>query len=258
MRIIAAAFLVTAGLAACSTEAEGPALPPAEGSFDYQLGGSYDGEFRTVARDSMDEPLPGAYSICYVNGFQTQPGSEWDEALLLRDSDGGLVVDPAWPDEHILDTRSADNRRAIVDVIGQSIDLCATKGFDAVEIDNLDAWARFAELDEDSTLQVASAYSDRAHDAGMAIAQKNAPDGAETIRSTVGFNFAVTEECVAFDECAAYTDVYGSAVLDIEYTDELAESFENLCARHDRPSTTILRDRDLTTPEDGDYTYEQC
>lgn len=36
-----------------------------------------------VVRDSTDMPEPGLYSICYVNGFQTQPGAEWPVELLV-------------------------------------------------------------------------------------------------------------------------------------------------------------------------------
>ena len=36
-----------------------------------------------VVRDSTDMPEPGLYSICYVNGFQTQPGAEWTVELLV-------------------------------------------------------------------------------------------------------------------------------------------------------------------------------
>jgi hypothetical protein len=83
--------------------------------FDYQLGGTSDRlptaaslvDFAVVARDSTDTPLTGAYNICYVNGFQSQPGDAafWlaHPDLMLRDADGRPVVDPNWPDEYVLD-----------------------------------------------------------------------------------------------------------------------------------------------------------
>lgn len=246
--LLAVAVLVILPVTACGEDSN---LPPTGGSFDYQLGGAYDGDFDIVARDSTAEPAKGAYSICYVNGFQTQPGAEWPEGLLLHDG-GELVVDPEWPDEYVLDTGTNDNRRGILDVVGRSIDRCAASGFDAVEIDNLDVWTRFpGSVSEESTLDLAAMYAERAHDAGMAIAQKNVPDGAESIRNTVGFDFAVAEQCIEFDECAFYTDVYGDAVLDIEYAEEF-------CSASDRPAITILRDRGLTTPPDPSYVYRRC
>ncbi|MBY4129316.1 endo alpha-1,4 polygalactosaminidase [Rhodococcus fascians] len=229
--------------------------------FDYQLGAAYDppGGLDTVVRDSTAEPLPGVLSICYVNGLQTQPGVEWNSDLLLRDAGGEPVVDPEWPDEYILDPGTPEKRAAIDAVIGPIIDGCAARGFDAVEIDNLDSWTRFPEsIDEDSVVALARLYADRAHASGIEIAQKNTPDGAVRMRDDVGFDFAVAEECLAYDECGSYTSEYGARVYDIEYTDNLAEPFDRLCAREDRPTVTILRDRGLVSPSDPAYEYEQC
>lgn len=84
----------------------GPAAMPTGVGVDYQLGGAYDppAGVGIVARDSTDEPAPGTWSICYVNGFQTQPGEldRWavgGDDLLLRDARGELVMDPGWPAE---------------------------------------------------------------------------------------------------------------------------------------------------------------
>src|SRR3954468_22116986 len=57
-------------------------MPPAGAVPDYQLGGVYepaDG-VAIVGRDRAADPAPGIYSVCYVNGFQTQPGEldTWD------------------------------------------------------------------------------------------------------------------------------------------------------------------------------------
>ncbi|WP_372984890.1 endo alpha-1,4 polygalactosaminidase, partial [Microbacterium sp.] len=73
-----------------------------------------------------------------------------------------------------------------------------------------------------------------------------------------GFDFAVVEECSVFDECGAFTDVYGDAVIDIEYSDELPRSFDEMCADDDAPSSMVLRDRDLVTPSDDGYVFETC
>ena len=257
----ACALAAAVALAGCTANE-----PPAQERFDYQLGGAYESaggvdsaRFDTVVRDSTAEPLPGAYSICYVNGLQTQPGVEWNPDLLLRDAGGRAVIDPEWPDENILDPSTAEKRAGIDAVLGPVIDACAAQGFSAVEIDNLDTWTRFPDLiDEDSVLALARLYADRAHASGMEIAQKNTPDGAGRIRSDVGFDFAVAEECLAYDECGSYTEAYGSRVYDIEYTDNLPAPFEQMCARQDRPSVTILRDRNLVPPTDPDHVYQQC
>src|SRR6478736_3479936 len=90
---------------ASGSEAVVVALPPA-GGFDYQLGGAYEPPAGTaiVSRDSTDEPAPGLYNVCYVNGFQSQPGEAdaWDG--LLVEGDDGPLADPGWPDEYLFDT----------------------------------------------------------------------------------------------------------------------------------------------------------
>src|SRR3546814_7797243 len=61
----------------CSSDLADPGrvlLPPVTGQFDYQLGGAEDdGDLAVVVRDASAQPVPGAYNVCYVNGFQTQP-----------------------------------------------------------------------------------------------------------------------------------------------------------------------------------------
>ncbi|MFD5224010.1 endo alpha-1,4 polygalactosaminidase [Microbacterium sp. NPDC058342] len=275
------AIAIAIGLTACATGAQGapspePAaveLPPTTGVFDYQLGGAYDEldlgdgpvEIDVVVRDATAQPLSGAYSVCYVNGFQTQPGEAdfWldHEDLLLHDGSGELVIDPEWPDEYVLDPSTSAQRDGILDVIGPVIDGCAQSGFDAVEIDNLDTWTRFAEIDEAGAHALASAYVDRAHGAGMAIAQKNAAEITTLAHDELGFDFAVTEECGVWNECAAYTGVYGDHVLQIEYPGALAEenmTFADACAQSDRAPLTILRDLDLVAAGTAGYVYEAC
>ncbi|WP_125776004.1 endo alpha-1,4 polygalactosaminidase [Antribacter gilvus] len=255
-------------LAACGTPGEGVSLPPTHGVLDYQLGGAYTppGGLDVVVRDATAEPADGAYSVCYVNGFQTQPGDDrWldHEDLLLHDGDGKLVVDPAWPDEHVLDPSTAERRERILALVGPVVTGCADAGFDAVELDNLDTWTRFDDpstgvVDAAGARALAAAYVALAHDAGLAVGQKNAAEVAATARDELGFDFAIAEECVAYDECDAYTAAYGEHVLVVEYPDTLGVPFEEACADPGTPPLTILRDRALVTPDDPGYVYEHC
>ncbi|WP_245807276.1 endo alpha-1,4 polygalactosaminidase [Krasilnikoviella flava] len=285
-RVRGATTVLTAALAlaAASSCAPGPAasspvpatspapvvLPPTSGAFDYQLGGGYDEmeggtAIDVVVRDATADPLPGAYNVCYVNGFQTQPGEDelWaeHEDLLLHDADGELVVDPDWPDELVLDPSSEDQRTGILEVLGPVVEGCADAGFDAVELDNLDTWTRFDAIDEAGAHALARAYVDLAHGSGLAVAQKNAAEITQVAHDDLGFDLAVTEECAAWSECAAYTDVYGDHVLQIEYPDALDEAgltFDDVCALDDRAPLTILRDRDLVAAGEDGYVYEAC
>lgn len=251
-------------LAACAPPATAELrLPPDRGSFDYQLGGAYDtAGLAVVARDASDRPLAGAYNVCYVNGFQTQPG-ESDNWLtrhgtaLLRDAAGEPVVDPDWTDEYVLDPSTEAQRATIVEVVGPVLEECARNGFDAVEIDNLDTFARFPRIDRAGALDLAGRYVALAHGHGLAAAQKNAAEFTEQGRG-LGFDFAVAEECAAFDECASYSRAYGRHVLQIEYTDNLPASFDNVCADAGRAPLTILRDRDLAPAGEAGHVYAQC
>lgn len=255
--------LLATGCAADSAPPTGVQLPPTSGAVDYQLGGAYeppDG-VNVVARDRTDPPAEGAYSICYVNGFQTQPGEldAWPDEVLLRDSAGEVVFDPNWPDEALLDTSTDDSRDAIAAIVGPWIEGCADSGYDAVEFDNLDTYARSAgALTLDDNLALATRLVGIAHDRGLAAAQKNASEDAETLHATAGFDFAIAEECAVFDECGAYTEVYGDHVIDIEYSDVEGFSFDDACADPATPALTVLRDRELATPASEKYIFALC
>lgn len=248
-------------------------LPPTTGVFDYQLGGDYDllpqakanVAIDVVVRDSASEALPGAYSICYVNGFQTQPADEdyWlkHPALVLHNTSGLPVADPQWPDEMILDPSTQSQRDGILAYLGPVIDGCVARGFDAVEVDNLDTWTRFSAIDASGAKSLAAAYVERAHAAGLAVAQKNSAELSRSAHDELGFDFAITEECAVWAECGAYAEVYGDHVLQIEYPDTLAIAglaFADVCAQDGRSPLTILRDRDLVPVDAMGYVYDAC
>jgi hypothetical protein len=240
-----------------------------EGTLDYQLGASYTppSGVGTVVRDSASEPAEGMYSVCYVNGFQTQPGDlEWwleeHPDLILRDASGEPVIDEDWDDERLLDTSTEDKRSDIAAVLGETVADCADEGFDAVEFDNLDSNLRSQGLlTIDDNLALAAELVELTHGHGMAAGQKNAAEVTGRGREEVGFDFAVTEECAVWNECEAYTGVYGDAVLAVEYPHALEEAgmaFEEACAAPGAPSRMILRDLNLVGPGHGDYVFDVC
>lgn len=271
MTCLAVAVGAMLALTACTSaapEVGGPGsaveweLPPPGGALDYQLGGAYEpaAGVTIVVRDRSAEPAPGTYSVCYVNGFQTQSGEleDWDADLLLR-RDGETVFDPEWPDEALLDTSTPDGRKRIAERVTAWIDDCADAGFDAVEFDNLDSYTRaHGALDQADNVALAAELVGAAHAVGLAAGQKNAAEDALRLRDGAGFDFAVAEECAAYDECSAYRGVYGDAVLDIEYTDQLPRPFAEMCALSDSPASMVLRDRALVAPRDEGYVFETC
>lgn len=258
LRLLAAVTCLA--LAGCTADASRIALPPAGASFDYQLGGAYAlaAGVDVVARDSTADPVPGMYNVCYVNGFQTQPGerSHWlaeHPDLVLHDDLGEPVVDPAWPDEFLLDISTAEKRDRIAALVGPVVASCATRGFDAVEIDNLDTWTRADErLTIEDAIALARAYATIAHDLGLAIAQKNGAEFSERLRDEVGFDFVVAEECARYHECADYVEGYGDLVFDIEYD---AAFLDGACTA---VGSAVLRDVGLVTPDDPRYVRATC
>ncbi|WP_269745551.1 endo alpha-1,4 polygalactosaminidase [Thermobifida cellulosilytica] len=257
--------------AACTPAAGGGAAPaaappPVGARFDYQLGGAYDpGEgVAVVVRDSTAQPARGRYSVCYVNGFQTQPQERdrWlrdHPDLLLRDGSGEVLVDPAWPDEMLLDTSTPQRRTRVVEAVAGTVEECAAKGFDAVEFDNLDSYTRSGgALTAEDNAETARRYVDLAHGLGLAAAQKNTAELAEVGRTEIGFDFAIVEECARYAECAQYTRVYGDRVLDVEYADGPAPSFEEVCADADTPASTVLRDRELLPADAAGHVRDHC
>ena len=222
------------------------ALPPDDVDWDYQLGGSVaPGEgVGTVVRDRRAEAFAQGYSICYVNGFQTQPDEKrfwrkhWD---LVLTRGGDPVVDSAWG-EWLLDIRTDRKRQRLAAIVGRWTAGCAAEGHDAVELDNLDSFSRSRGL---ISAADARAYSRllvaRAHEAGLAVAQKNWVELGER-GPRIGFDFALVEECGRWRECQGYVDTYGAAVLMVEYRDT---DFAWTCDRYaDHP--VVRRDRALS------------
>lgn len=259
MTRVLVAVIALLGLTSCAAAPAGPALPPAGTRFDYQLGGAYDPPdgVSVVARDATADPAPGLYNICYVNGFQTQPGEgeHWlaEHPDLVLHRDGEPVADPGWPDEYLLDTSTVAKREQIAALLGTVVASCLSSGFDAVEMDNLDSYARSGgALPLDDNLDLAARYAAVAHDLGMAIGQKNGAGHSARARDEVGFDFAVTEDCAQFEECDDYTDAYGDLVFDIEYDPAYLE------AACDAVGSAVLRDLALVPAGSAGYFFETC
>ena len=236
-------------------------LPIPNSGFDYQLGGAYPlpAGVTVVSRDRTDSAASGAYSICYVNGFQTQPGERaWWTAqhpsLVLRDGNGQPLIDPDWPDEYILDISTAAKRDAIAAIVGTWIDGCAASGFEGIEIDSLDTYARFAtRFSIGDAIALAQQYRARAHAAALAIAQKNATDMAAH-RPETQFDFAVVEQCGRFGECDVFANGYGNQVYDIEYQ---PPAFNTACVAF--PQLSIVHgDTKLVVTSNPAYVREAC
>lgn len=247
-----------------------PSPPPVGVPFDYQIGGSYtpDAAVGVVSRDWHEgEALPGGYSICYINAFQTQGNfggdrpdetQNWPQRLVLR----SVGDDPNWPGEFPIDIRTRAKRVAATRHVTQMIETCAEKGFDAVEFDNLDTWRRYTDLPAGQELRrghmvdYARRLVNRSHALGLAVAQKNAAGlPKRLVRERIGFDFAVVESCGFYDECGGFRHNYGRRLLFIEYTDE---GFARACEQVGGTVPVILRDQLIRHPSVEGYVYERC
>ncbi|GAA2520497.1 endo alpha-1,4 polygalactosaminidase [Winogradskya humida] len=278
---VGAASVALAGSLALATPGEAAPTaasvvpPPANATFDYQIGEAYrlPTGVTVVSRDRTDAPAPGAYNICYVNAFQTQPEEKgaplaegtigwWRKnqpGLLLKDARGREVVDEEW-DEVLLDTSTAAKRSALAGIVGGWITGCATSGFKAIEPDNIDSYQRSKKLlSKTDAIAYLQLLVSRAHAAGLAIAQKNTTE-LGSAGKTAGLDFAIAEECGAEDECGYYTRVYGDRVIDIEYEDKDGgrEGFATACAAIGARTSVVLRDEDVTAPGSRSYVYKAC
>jgi hypothetical protein len=246
---------------------------PANAGFDYQIGGDYplpEG-VSVVSRDwfagaAAEAP---AYSICYVNAFQTQADeagvdrpderSNWPQELVLSE----LGDDPKWGGEYLVDVSTASKRRRAASWVEQMIDGCDRKGFEAVEYDNLDSWTRFdgtplandVPFEKRHALAYARLLAARAHALNLAVAQKNTADVTPGQSRGVGFDFALAEECARWDECGRYRRVHGNRVIVIEYR---RKDFRNACRTVGDELSVVLRDLQVSAPGSRRYVYDAC
>ncbi len=99
--------------------------------------------------------------------------------------------------------------------------MCARKGFDAVEPDNLAGWEpenrTGFHITRADQLRFNRWVAREVHDRGMAVALKN--DGRQAQQLVGAFDFAVVEQCFQYDECGLYRPFVRrrKAVFEAEY-----------------------------------------
>lgn len=239
-----------------------PASVLPSGPFDYQLGGDYppaDGVGIVVRQWSDGSAASGAFSICYINAFQTEAEQgipdgpdDWPQQVVRYD-----LEDPGWPGEHPIDISTDELREVAAGHVAAHFRDCAAKGFAAAELDNLDTYSRYpaASFDRADAIAYARMLVAVAAESGLVLGQKNAADLLDVARTEIGFSFAVVEECGEFDECQSFVDTYGSQVLSVEYTET---GFTAACAGIGETAPVILRDLSLSVPTDEDYVFRTC
>jgi hypothetical protein len=121
-----------------------------------------------------------------------------------------------FPEESWLDIRRF---RGFAPILERRIAMCARKGFDAVEPDNVAGWENktgFA-ISAADQLRFNRWIARQVHARGMAVALKN--DGRQAAQLLGSFDFAIVEECFQYEECGLYRPFVeaGKAVFEAEY-----------------------------------------
>ncbi len=194
-------------------------------------------------RSAIDElHSRGVKLICYISVGSWEDkrpdADQFPEEVLGKKYEG-------WPGERWLDIRRLD---LLAPILRARLDLCAARGFEAVEPDNIEIYDNNTGFPLTYTDQLAYArwLADEAHARGLAIGLKNAPD---MIADSIDFfDFAVTEDAFYYewiDQFLPFIEA-GKPVFAAEYTD-MKVDFPAACAwgREHRVSF-ILKNRILT------------
>lgn len=185
-------------------------------SFDVQM---YDVDLFDVPAATVSHlQAQGRAVVCYMSAgsfedWRIDAGSFPSE--VLGRSNG-------WPGERWLDIRRIDILGPIMEA---RLDLCALKGFDGIEPDNIDGYSNdtgFA-LTAADQLAYNIFLADAAHARGLSIGLKNDVEQAAALEPW--FDWALNEECFQYGECGLLSVFIrnGKAVFHVEYESALDE-----------------------------------
>jgi hypothetical protein len=156
----------------------------------------------------------GRKVICYTSAGSFE---DWrPDAAQFPAAVKGNALD-GWPGEVWLDIRRID---LLGPILGARMDLCRSKGFDGIELDNVDGYTNNTgfPLTAADQLNFNRYLADAAHARGLSVGLKNDVDQVKDLVAT--FDWALNEECFQFNECPLLTPFIqaGKAVFNVEYT----------------------------------------
>lgn len=222
-----------------SQSASAVRLPPAgKLSWDWQIGAATEAKvavpagvtlmdldgFETSAAKVAELKAKGIYTVCYLNvgSYESyRPDSaEYPDSLKIQ-------TDPNWPDESFVDIRDVFREGSVLaGILERRLAMCAGKGFDAVEPDNLenDQNVTSGVITRQDQLDFNGWLADRAHANGLAIFQKNGVgyvlEADRQGRPMVElFDGILNESCQRYKECGALGEYVrrGKLALNVEY-----------------------------------------
>ncbi len=228
--LLAALTLALSSTAGTAAAQAGRWLPkPTTAAWQWQLQGRIDTSvdaavyevdgFETSAKTVSELHREGRKAICYLD-VGAWESYRPDAGRFPRGVLGKLYS--GYPDERWLDIRRIE---ALAPILRERFDLCARKGFDAVEPDNLAGYQNRTgfPLSGRDQLRFNRWVAREVRRRGMAVALKNDP--AQVGQLVDDFDFAVVEECFAYDECEAFSPFVeaGKAVFVAEYEQRPAQ-----------------------------------
>jgi hypothetical protein len=199
-------------------------LPALRLSWQWQLTGPIDTSVDAAMFDVdlFDAPpsilsdlhARGRKVVCYISAGSFE---DWraDAAQFPAAVKGKALA--GWPGEAWLDIRRLD---LLAPILGARLDLCRSKGFDGVELDNVDGYTNDTgfPLTAADQLRYNRALADAAHARGLSVGLKNDLD--QVIDLVATFDWALDEECFQFSECGLLVPFVqaGKAVFNVEYS----------------------------------------
>eukprot|EP00545_Synedropsis_sp_CCMP1620_P001284 CAMPEP_0119003692 /NCGR_PEP_ID=MMETSP1176-20130426/715_1 /TAXON_ID=265551 /ORGANISM="Synedropsis recta cf, Strain CCMP1620" /LENGTH=296 /DNA_ID=CAMNT_0006955315 /DNA_START=150 /DNA_END=1040 /DNA_ORIENTATION=+ len=167
----------------------------------------------------------GKKVVCYFSaGSYEGWRSDWPQFFDFVSGDEYTGSEPPFAgrmsgwDERWLDIRYVDLLRPIMK---KRIELAISKGCDAIEPDNMDAYTNGAETNIPLTYSHQLVYNkmlaDVAHELGISIGLKNDVDQLNDLVDH--FDWALNEQCFQYDECDSYKVFVDKdkAVFGVEY-----------------------------------------
>jgi hypothetical protein len=153
--------------------------------------------------------------ICYVNVGAWEPYR--DDAPDFPETVKGNIYE-GFEDELWLDIRSS----VVRDLMGKRLDVAVMRGCDGVEPDNIHGFVNNTgfPLTAADQLDFNTWLANEAHARSLSIGLKNDLEQAEDLVDL--YDWALNEECAAFDECDVYASTFiakGKAVFHTEYID---------------------------------------
>jgi len=170
----------------------------------------------------------GKHVICYMSAGSWE---NWrPDKKAFPTSVKGKTLD-GWPGERYLDIR---NLAVLGPIMKARLDLCKSKGFDAVDPDNVDGFETKTgfPLTKAEAIKYLRFLAHAAHQRGLGIGLKNATEIAPRLLDTI--DFAVTEDCFKQGWCQVSKNFIdkNKPVFAIEYTDNHID-FSAFCAQAD-------------------------